>query len=54
MQTLFGAMMALLDHYYCLEKRKQDHKEKRKYFFRPNTFVFGFFFENDFKVNCLA
>ncbi len=48
--TLFGAMMALLGSLLLLRKRKQDHKEKRKYF-RPNTFVFGFFVENDFKVN---
>lgn len=47
-------MMALLGSLLLFRKRKQDHKEKRKYFFRPNTFVFGFFVENDFKVNCLS
>ncbi len=54
--TLFGAMMALLGSLLLFRKNASKIiKKKRKYFFRHfNTFVFGFFVENDFKVNCLS
>ena len=51
--TLFGAMMALLGSLLLFRKRKQDHKEKRKYIL-GRIHLYSVFVENDFKVNCLS